>query len=294
MATTISASFEQFRRNLEITDNQATTVSTRQNGVRDVLKAGLTILDDFLTGSYVRNTMIAPLAEADIDIFAVLDASYFRHYNGQNGGPAGLLDWVKQTLRKTYTKTPDISRNGQAVTIQFNDFIVDVVPAFYNTQGGYIIANASYNSWLTTDPKMHVSIFSNTNKTHGGNLVPLIKMIKAWNKSGGSFFTSFHLEVLARHVLTNVTISDFPSAVRFFFDKARTAVAVPIPDPAGYDYSVGRYLTSQFMIDAARSRLTSAYEIAVRAEQWAANGLYIRTAVDEWRRLFPDHFPAYG
>jgi small multidrug resistance pump len=31
----------------------------------------------------------------------------------------------------SYPKTPDISRNGQAVMITFTDFKVDVVPAFY-------------------------------------------------------------------------------------------------------------------------------------------------------------------
>jgi hypothetical protein len=118
MAMTISSAFEQFRRNLEITDLQTETVSTRQTGVRDVLKNGMTVVEDSLTGSYARSTMIAPLKEADIDVFAVLDPSYYAFYNGQNGGPAGLLDWVKRTLRKTYTLTPDISRNGQAVTIR--------------------------------------------------------------------------------------------------------------------------------------------------------------------------------
>jgi hypothetical protein len=73
--------------------------------------------------------MIAPLSEADVDIFFCLDAKYFQNYNGQNGGPAGLLDAVKRTLLKTYTRTPDISRNGQAVSIRFDDFVVDVVPA---------------------------------------------------------------------------------------------------------------------------------------------------------------------
>src|SRR5690606_1580384 len=112
MATTIFASFEKLKENLEITGLQKSTVSTRQNNVREVVEKDLLVLDTFLTGSYSRNTMIAPLKEADVDIFIVLDPKYFYHYdNGQNGGQAGLLDLVKRTLRKTYTRTPDISRN---------------------------------------------------------------------------------------------------------------------------------------------------------------------------------------
>jgi len=293
MPATIAESFSRFKSNLEITNLQGTTVSVRQNGVRDVLKKGMTVLDDFLTGSYARSTMISPLKEADVDICAVLDVSYFHFYNGKNGGPAGLLDWVKRTLRQTYTRTPDISRNGQAVTIQFEDFVVDVVPAFYRQGGGYLIPNAQTNSWISTDPKKHVEIFSAANQTHNGDLVPLIKMLKSWNKGNGSFFNSFHLEVMVLQVLTNVRISDFPSGVRFFFDKARQVVGQQ-PDPAGFPGNVAQYLHAGLRLDMARRRLADAHELALRAENWGKNALYDRTSIDEWRKLFPLHFPAYG
>ena len=196
MATTIAQAFTDLRRNLEITDLQTEAVSSRQQAVRKVLEAGVKVSDSFLTGSYARSTMISPLNEADVDIFMVLDVSYYSHFNNQNGGPAGLLNWVKGVLRKTYTSTPDISRNGQAVTIRFTDFVVDVVAGFYRQGGGYLIANAVNNSWLATDPKKHVSLMSEANKGHNGDLVPLIKMLKSWNKSNGSFFRSFHIEVI--------------------------------------------------------------------------------------------------
>jgi hypothetical protein len=58
---------------------------------------------------------------------------------------------VKRTLRKTYTRTPDISRNGQAVTIRFEDFVVDVGPGFNRKGGGYLIPNSITQSWLDFD-----------------------------------------------------------------------------------------------------------------------------------------------
>src|SRR5262245_8990522 len=195
MAATVQSSFQQFRSNLEITGLQSSTVSARQTKVREVLEAGLEVLDTFLTGSYSRSTMIAPLKDADIDIFVVLDVKYYHNYNGQNGGQSGLLDLVKRTLRKTYTSTPDISRNGQAVTIRFVDFVVDVVPGFYRQDGGFLIPNSITKTWLATDPKKHVELMGVSNKAHNGDLVPPCKMIKAWNRSHSSFFRSFHLEV---------------------------------------------------------------------------------------------------
>lgn len=294
MATTIPQSFQKFKENLEITGLQETTVSGRQQSVREVLEDELTVLDSFLTGSYSRSTMIAPLKEADVDIFFVLDVKYFHHYNnGQNGGQAGLLDLVKRALRRTYTRTPDISRNGQAVTIQFKDFDVDVVPGFRRQGGGFLIPNSISASWLSTDPKRHVEISAAANKSHDGDLVPLIKMIKCWNRESGTPFRSFHLEVLALDVFTNVRISDYSSGVRYFFDKGRAAVAQKNPDPAGYGDDVGSYISGKEMVDESIATFQRAYDRAFRAEEAARKGA-IGGAVDAWRLVFGDYFPAYG
>ncbi len=292
MPYTIAESFQRFRSNLEITDPQSTTVSIRQQAIRKVLANDFQIVDDFLTGSYARSTMISPLSEADIDIFICLHPSYFNAFNGTNGGPAGLLDRVKASLRKTYTSTPDISRNGQAVTIRFSDFVVDVVVGFNRNGGGYIIANGVNNFWLETDPKKHVELFSQSNKVHRGDLVPLIKMIKSWNKGNGSFFRSFHLEVLALEALRNVTITDFPSGLRFFFQKAQSLVRGQNKDPAGYGDDIGRYIT-QATVDEATRKFQGAFNSAAAAEQYTNRG-QIPQAIEIWRHLAPNHFPAYG
>ena len=47
MATTIPQSFSQLRSNLEITNLQASTVSTRQQTVRKEMEAGMTLLDSY-------------------------------------------------------------------------------------------------------------------------------------------------------------------------------------------------------------------------------------------------------
>jgi hypothetical protein len=294
MATTIDQSFLKFKQNLEISGFQGTTVSTRQQSIRDVLNAGLTVQDSFLTGSYSRHTMISPLNEADVDVFVVLDPTYFHHYNqGQNGGQAGLLDRVKGVLLRTYTRTPDISRNGQAVTIRFNDFIVDVVPGFTRQGGGFLIPNSITRSWISTDPKRHVDLVSAANRAHNEDLAPLIKTIKAWNKNINKYFRSFHLEVLALEILNGVTITDFPSGVRFYLDKGRTLIAQKNLDPAGYGGDVGAYLNTQEAISDAVSKFQLAYDRAIKAEDYARRG-YTKDAVETWIKVFGDYFPAYG
>lgn len=294
MATSIEASFDRLKQNLEITTLQGTVVSTRQQNVRKAVADHLAVVGSFLTGSYMRSTMIAPLKEADIDIFVLLDAKYFHHYNqGQNGGQAGLLDLVKRKLKLTYTSTPDISRSGQAVTIRFTDFMVDVVPAFSREGGGYLIPNSIAGTWLSTDPKKHVSLLSAANSANGGNLVPLIKMIKGWNKSSGSYFRSFHLEVLAMQILSGVTITDYPSGARYFFDKARTLVTQKNPDPAGFGDDVGSYINTQQKIQEAVGKFQLAYDRAIKAEALARQGS-VSESISTWQRVFGGYFPNYG
>jgi len=245
------------------------------------------MLTDFLIGSYSRNTMIAPLPEADIDIVLVLDSEYWKQ-----DGYAALLDSIKATLGKTYANTIGISRNGQAVTIVFNDFQVDVVPAFNRTGGGFLIPDTHGKRWIGTNPKRQVEISSEKNGTHNGGLVPLVKMVKQWNKTISFPFRSFHLEVLAWSIFDGVTITDYPSGVRYFFDKAREEVKKQNPDPAGYNDDVGAYL-NQSNLPSAVSHLETALNRALGAEQYAAAGRN-SLAFEEWRKVFGDKFPAYS
>ncbi|WP_426424293.1 SMODS domain-containing nucleotidyltransferase [Bradyrhizobium genosp. A] len=73
MPFTISESFERFRSKLEITEDQTSIVSTRQQAVRCAMERGFKVVDAFfLTGSYRRHTMISPWREADVDVFVCL------------------------------------------------------------------------------------------------------------------------------------------------------------------------------------------------------------------------------
>ena len=287
MATTIAASFLKLKENVEITSLQKETVSTRQQNVRKALEDDFTISDSFLTGSYARSTLVSPLNEADVDIFIVLHPSY---YNGSQ--PGILLDKVRTALLKTYPTTPRISRNGQAVTISFTDFKVDVVPAFNRAGGGYLIPDSRNTCYINTNPKEHVEIMSAQNKWHNGGLVPLIKMIKAWNKNRNQAFVSFYLELMAINILKNVQISDYPSGMYYFFDKGREAIKYLIQDPVSYGGQISGLLNVN-TVNEAVSRFDTAYNQAAKAQVEAS---YYRTenAVNEWRKILGDYFPAYG
>ncbi|MGB9898430.1 CBASS oligonucleotide cyclase [Thermanaerothrix sp.] len=286
MAKTIFKSFEELKANLEITGLQHSTVATRQQNVREVIENEMDVLDSFLTGSYSRHTMIAPLKDADIDIFVVLDPKYYEH-----DGQASLLDKLRRLLLKTYPMTK-ISRNGQAVTITFTDFIVDVVPAFYREGGGYLIPNSISKEWISTNPKVHVDLMAYENSRHNGDLVPIVKMIKGWNRNINHAFVSFCLELLALKIFNSVTISDYPSGMRYFFDKGREGIKYKVKDPVEYGGFING-LDNVYTVEEAVSRFETAYNRAKKAEEYEQGG-YTEYAINEWRKIFGDYFPAYG
>ncbi len=287
MATTIKSGFQQLSANLEITSLQSSTVSTTQQNVREAVERGLTVLDSFLAGSYARSTMIGPLKDCDIDIFVILDPNYYQQYN-----PTSLLDKLRTVLLQTYPTTPKISRNGQAVTITFTDFKVDVVPAFNRFGGGYLIPDSYTNSWISTNPTVHASSIIAENKAHNGSIVPLVKMIKGWNRNINGAFSGFYLELTVIKILNNVNIINYSSGARFVFDKGRESIKFKISDPAGFENQVGGFANIDNLANAI-SRFDSAYNRALKAEEYEANNK-IPSAFDEWRKIFGDYFPAYG
>jgi hypothetical protein len=98
--------------------------------------------------------------------------------------------------------------------------------------------------------------------------------------------------VLALEALRGVTITDLPSGMRFFFQKAQSLVRGKNLDPAGYGDDIGRYIT-QATVDEASRKFQGAFNSAAAAEQYA-NRNQIPQAIEIWRHLIPNYFPAYG
>jgi hypothetical protein len=288
---TRAQAFERLRSNLELTGLQEKTVALRQQNVRDAVAKQLTVVDDFLTGSYRRQTLIRPLGRADVDIVVVLDRSY------KDRGPRAVLDLVRSALLSEYKKGPEISRNGQAITITFTDFIVDVVPAFVRpwwADAGWDICDSGSNGWISTNPKRHVEISARANRVHDGQLVPRIKQLKAWNRTVGEPLHSFHLEALAWAIFGrtgwwyNSKDNDWDAA-RFFFKKARTKLSEPLHDPSGTGKDVASYLDGT-SLKSAVSKTESTFDRCNRAEQALKDGDLLAMH-KMYRQVFGDYYP---
>lgn len=117
-------------------------------------------------------------------------------------------------------------------------------------------------------------------------------MIKAWNREINSAFSSFYLELLVEMALRGVRIDDFSSGCRYIFDKGREIIKYKIVDPSGLGSQV-EGLASVRSVQEAVKKFQTAYDIALDAEYYARQG-NTREAINQWRCIFGNYFPAYG
>ena len=95
--TGLPANFDQFRRNIELTNSQKRSIINSHTYLRRRLQQFDYVSDSFLTGSYKKNTMIKP--PNDVDIFVEINHSY------SEITPDAVLSKLKRHLLVSYSNT---------------------------------------------------------------------------------------------------------------------------------------------------------------------------------------------
>jgi hypothetical protein len=167
-----------------------------------------------------------------------------------------------------------------------------VVPGFNRQGGGYVIPSTTERRWIETDPKTHVTIWSERNARQNGKLVPLIKMLKQWNRSHSRKLRSFHLESLALAVFQHTAIDEYWTAAHHFFRTAPAYVGYTA-DPAGYGGNLAAYLDSYVKRGEVTDRFKAAEEKSLEAISLLAQG-HTERAFGKWSIVFGDKFPTFG
>lgn len=290
---TITEAFETFRKRLELSRTEQEDAARRHKSVRNCLRNQFDIERDFLTGSYARHTKTKPLK--DIDIFFCLgrDDGHWREQK-----PKDVLDAFKNCLATEYGATSvevgrrcvtvDFAKRNPTVDMEGKILSNDAVPA-YVTSEGYEIPDQVLGRWIKTNPKVHSTATTDKNQSLGGKWVPLVKMLKRWNRSTGNLIRpSFLIEVMALD-LVRPPFTSYPSEVRHFFAAAMDGIDHEWPDPAGLGPSVSDQMTCEER-ESAKQKLREAEMSAARAsrlEQQGRNG----EALALWREIMGKYFP---
>ena len=290
---TVDEAFEKFRQRLELSATEQQDAIRRHKDVRACIGNCFDIERDFLTGSYARHTKTKPLK--DVDIFFCLG----EEDNGWRSKPTShVLDAFETCLADEYG-SDTVERGRRCVTVEFDKrnptadeegkvLSNDAVPA-YDLGNCYEIPDRDLGRWIKTNPDAHEEKSTAKNNECDGKWVPLVKMLKRWNRSADKLIApSFLIEVMAIE-LVDPPFTKYASEVRRFFASAQDGIMQDWPDPAGYGPPVSDQMTPdkrQTAIDALRAVEVKAAR-AVRLEQQGKTG----EALALWRDIMGKYFP---
>jgi hypothetical protein len=299
MAKTIRQSFQEFASNLEITDRQTTLVAERRGNVVAALGKKLTLYPSSpskLIGAYDRNTLIRPLSEGDVDVMVVLNYGAHEAWYTSDG-TIKCLDRFREILDEAYPYTSK-RRDRNCITMGFSEFRFDVVPAFYNNDDYYLIPDSIRRAWLPTNPFKFADRITEVNKHTNSTFVPLIKMVKAWNRENKYLLRSFQIEcMMYSHFRLSTSELDYPYSLQQFFNSLSGYLSGATKDPVMGD-RVDLYLDNgatppdrQIAIDKAKHAAAKSKEAYDDQTRYASA---IQIAIGEWKSLMGQFFPAYG
>lgn len=291
--TKVEEAFEVFRQRLELSSTEQEDAIRRHKDVRACIRESFDVDRDFLTGSYARHTKTKPLK--DVDIFFCLgeDDSDWRRKH-----PDAVLQEFEKVLATKYG-AENVERGRRCVTVEFEKknptvdeegrvLSNDAVPA-YDRGSYYEIPDRDLGDWIKSDPDTHKEKVTAKNKACGGSWVPLVKMLKRWNRSADKPISpSFLIEVMALE-LVDPPFTSYAGEVRRFFASAQEGIMRDWPDPAGFGPPVSDQMTA--------SRRRTAAETLRAAEIKAARAVYLerqgktREALALWREIMGKYFP---
>jgi hypothetical protein len=157
--------------------------------------------------------------------------------------PIEMLQAFEKCLKKTFgADQTEVCRRAVTVTFDKNYYpedhegkvlSIDAVPALEAGKEVYEIPDKVTGKWVKTNPKKHMEQATAKNDELDGCWVPLVKMVKGWNRANGKpIKPSFLVEVMAEG-LVEAPFSTYPNEVRNLFAAMEANVGSSWPDPAG-------------------------------------------------------------
>ncbi|WLI11676.1 MULTISPECIES: nucleotidyltransferase [Pseudomonas] len=205
--------FEQFRKNLAVKNSDAISKSYRQTTSK--LNEKYYELDSEISncrqvGSYGRRTAVHGVS--DLDMAFILPWEVYDRFNKyENNKQSALLAEIRLILKEKFPNR-DVKAQQQVVSIDFTDYIVEVLPAFLNEDGSYTYPDANDGGqWRTCNPISEIDETNSLNQLKNHNLKRLCKMIRAWKNDHGVPMKGMLIDTLCYQFLKGTTDYDTKS-----------------------------------------------------------------------------------
>jgi hypothetical protein len=287
MPYTVSSSFDRFYENINLGGDHRDVANARRDDIVAKLSESFDIVEAFSTGSIPKYTALKDTADLDV----MIALHFTKHIQGRS--PTAVLQSVRSALAEWRTGA---RRNGQAVTLYYKTWPnVDVVPvsrvaASDGTITHYEVPDSNTDQWIASKPKGLARDIEANAATSGANFRRLIKFMKHWNRVHGDYLMSYHVEVLALKCLSG-NLDDTPWQMFQFFEKAHALLGTYVWHDTGIADNYLSWVDRQEVLKRVDTAITQS------RDAWYltyGNNSDHERAIQIWRRVFGDKFPAYG
>jgi hypothetical protein len=201
----IGDKFARFCKNLDFSGDESQKIQERFDAICRRLNKDFSDMDTTHGGKFVGSVgrKTANSWESDIDMLFEMPFSVYYRYNSYNyNGQSALLQAVKNSILKTYSRT-DIGGDGRIVSVSFDDMDFEVLPAFKNNLETYTYADSNGGgSWKTTNPDAEIQAISTGQSFTNNNLIHLCRMLRAWKRHNSAPLGGLLLDTFAYNFLT--------------------------------------------------------------------------------------------
>jgi hypothetical protein len=186
-------------------------------------------------GSVAKRTYVQGIS--DVDVLVIINESELAASD-----PRTVCDYFLGRLSERLGTR--VIRDGFAITVQFADMQVQVVPVIRRGTD-FLLPSDDCASWSQVRPQVFSEALRTTNKACSGKVVPIVKLAKVLlsNLPEDRRPNGYHLENLAVEAFSGYEGPCTPRAMlQRFFDRAPDLIRTPIPDRTGQSIHVDDYL----------------------------------------------------
>ncbi len=256
-----------------------------------------------LVGSYRRHTAIQQIKDVDLAVF--VDPAYANQPVEvvMNDLYAAIDAFSRKEVRR---RSINRTRQRRSIRVDFADdaLQMDAVPVIAvkgDPYGDLWIPDRDWKKWLGTRSVGYLKWFSSLNDKHGGRLVSLVKLFKAWRqgalierKEAKAFWLELMIVqevvdgtvVMAGRPWEEIVVTTFDALIRRCAPVMRTEGACPkVPDPMIMDSNAAA-LWKRDGFEAFYMKVITGRSRALQALQATSES----ASASRWRAVFGQKF----
>jgi len=281
--------FEQFRKNLAVKNSEEISKSYQQ--ITEKLNAKYYNIKSSTNncrqvGSYGRHTAVHGVSDLDM-AFILPWPVYERFQKHENNKQSALLGEIRLALKERFPNRT-IRSQQQVVSVDFSDYIVEILPAFLNDDGSYTYPDANDGgNWRICNPIAEINAINSLNQEKNHNLKRLCKMVRAWKNDHG---------VPLKGMLIDTLCYQFLKSTKGYDEKSYSAYGEMTKDFFAYlvdidqDKEQWRAPGSGSIVGKNGNFHPKAKKALRRLQEALDNP---KVAHEKWSIVFGEHFPEH-